>query len=148
LGRLWPKPCKSGSGLMRNAFTPRSWPFFLKQRKHRKRKRTPLRRSRDAAFNRIIYAVAKASALPHLVERRLFRYARHIRGRALIRWEQKGQGGMPMTEEDAAGRYREACGRLPERRRQAALALVPARQARAEELRLRVGHPLAVTLPE
>ena len=53
-----------------------------------------------------------------------------------------------MTEEYAAGRYREACGLLPERLRQAALALEPARQARAEELRLRVGHPLAVTLPE
>ena len=53
-----------------------------------------------------------------------------------------------MTEEYAAGRYREACGLLPERLRQTALALEPARQARAEELRLRVGHPLAVTLPE
>ena len=38
-----------------------------------------------------------------------------------------------MTEEYAAGRYREACGLLPERLRQTALALEPARQARAED---------------
>lgn len=53
-----------------------------------------------------------------------------------------------MTEEYAAGRYREACGLLPERLRRAALGLEPSRQARAEELRLRIGGPLAVTLPE
>ena len=47
-----------------------------------------------------------------------------------------------------ARRYREACGLLPEALGAAALALPEARQAGAEELRLRIGRPLAVTLPE
>ena len=47
-----------------------------------------------------------------------------------------------------AERYREACGLLPEELRRQALALPEAWQGSIEELRLRVGRPLAVTLPE
>ena len=47
-----------------------------------------------------------------------------------------------------AARYREACGLLPEGLRRTALALPAAEQGRAEELRLRIGRPPAVTLPE
>ena len=47
-----------------------------------------------------------------------------------------------------AERYREACGLLPEELRQQALTLPEAWQGSIEELRLRVGRPLAVTMPE
>ena len=47
-----------------------------------------------------------------------------------------------------AARYREACGLLPEGLWRTALALPAAEQSRAEELRLRIGRPPAVTLPE
>lgn len=47
-----------------------------------------------------------------------------------------------------AERYREACGLLPEELRRQALALPEAWQGSVEELRLRVGRPLAVTMPE
>lgn len=49
-----------------------------------------------------------------------------------------------MTED----RYKEACALLPEALRRVALGVDPPRQARTEELRLRVGRPLALTLPE
>lgn len=47
-----------------------------------------------------------------------------------------------------AERYREACGLLPEELRRQALALPEAWQGNVEELRLRIGRPLAVTMPE
>ena len=53
-----------------------------------------------------------------------------------------------MTEAYAAGRYQAACALLPRRLREAALAVDQADQARAEELRLRVGRPAALTMPE
>ena len=53
-----------------------------------------------------------------------------------------------MTEEYAVSRYEEACGLLPVRLRQAALSVCRTRQAAAEELRLRIGRPLHLTLPE
>ena len=42
-----------------------------------------------------------------------------------------------MTED----RYKEACALLPEALRKVALGVDPPRQARTEELRLRVGRP-------
>ena len=53
-----------------------------------------------------------------------------------------------MTEEYAIGRYEQACALLPVRLRTAALEVGRGRMARAEELRLRIGRPLHVTLPE
>ena len=53
-----------------------------------------------------------------------------------------------MTEEYAVSRYEEACALLPGRLRPAALAADRARQAAAEELRLRIGRPLHLALPE
>ncbi len=53
-----------------------------------------------------------------------------------------------MTEEYAAGRYEEACGLLPERLRGAALGIDRGRKAAAEELRLRIGRPIFLTLPD
>lgn len=55
---------------------------------------------------------------------------------------------MDMETACKAQRYRDACGLLPEVLRMAALALPETQQARAEELRLRIGRPPAVTLPE
>lgn len=53
-----------------------------------------------------------------------------------------------MTEEYAASRYEEACALLPGRLRTAALSLDLPRKAKAEELRLRIGRPLYLTMPE
>ena len=53
-----------------------------------------------------------------------------------------------MGETYTAERYGEACALLPEELRSAAMGLDSSGQSRAEELRLRVGRPLAVTLPE
>lgn len=53
-----------------------------------------------------------------------------------------------MTEEYAASRYEEACALLPPRLQNTALALPLERKARVEELRLRIGRPLFLTLPE
>ena len=53
-----------------------------------------------------------------------------------------------MTEEYAVSRYEEACALLPGRLRQAALAVERGQQAAAEELRMRIGRPLHLTLPE
>ena len=44
--------------------------------------------------------------------------------------------------------YGAACALLPERLRRTALGVDPGRRGRAEELRLRIGRPLALTLPE
>ncbi len=52
-----------------------------------------------------------------------------------------------MTEEYAAARYEDACGLLPMRLRTAALLIEQARKAATEELRLRIGRPLHLTLP-
>ena len=52
-----------------------------------------------------------------------------------------------MTEEYAAARFEDACALLPARLRTAALLLERSRKAEAEELRLRIGRPLSVTLP-
>jgi len=48
----------------------------------------------------------------------------------------------------AAGRYGEACRFLPGRLRAAALSIGRGDMARAEELRLRIGRPLTLTVPE
>ena len=53
-----------------------------------------------------------------------------------------------MTEAYAAGRYEEACALLPRALRAAALAVPRRRMARVEELRLRVGRPVGLSLPE
>ena len=53
-----------------------------------------------------------------------------------------------MTEEYAVSRYEEACALLPGRLRQAALEVERRQQAAAEELRMRIGRPLHLTLPE
>lgn len=53
-----------------------------------------------------------------------------------------------MTEEYAVSRYEEACALLPGRLRQASLAVERKQQAAAEELRMRIGRPLHLTLPE
>lgn len=53
-----------------------------------------------------------------------------------------------MTEEYAAGRYEEACGLLPERLRGAAMGIDRGRKAAAEELRLRIGRPVYLTMPD
>ena len=53
-----------------------------------------------------------------------------------------------MTEEYAISRYEEACALLPWRLQPAALAVSREQQAAAEELRLRIGRPLHLTLPE
>ena len=55
---------------------------------------------------------------------------------------------MAMTEAYAAGRYEEACALLPPALRAAALAVPRRRMARVEELRLRVGRPVGLSLPE
>ena len=52
-----------------------------------------------------------------------------------------------MTEEYAAARYEDACALLPGRLRTAAMLLERRRKAEAEELRLRIGRPLYITLP-
>lgn len=52
-----------------------------------------------------------------------------------------------MREEYAAARYEEACALLPAALRAAASAVPQARKAEAEELRLRIGRPLRLTLP-
>lgn len=52
-----------------------------------------------------------------------------------------------MTEEYAAGRYAAAAELLPGGLRSAALALDRRTMARVEELRLRIGRPLGLTLP-
>ena len=53
-----------------------------------------------------------------------------------------------MTEEYALERYEEACALLPGRLRAAAMAEERGRRAGAEELRLRIGRPMYLTLPE
>ena len=53
-----------------------------------------------------------------------------------------------MTEEYALERYEEACALLPGRLRTAAMAEERGRRAGAEELRLRIGRPMYLTLPE
>ena len=53
-----------------------------------------------------------------------------------------------MTEEYALERYEEACALLPGRLRAAAMAEEQGRRAGAEELRLRIGRPMYLTLPE
>ena len=53
-----------------------------------------------------------------------------------------------MTEEYAVSRYEEACELLPGRLRTAALAAGRREKAAAEELRLRLGRPVYLTLPE
>ncbi len=53
-----------------------------------------------------------------------------------------------MDLEQRIGAYRQAAGVLPPRLRQEALALSPEDQGRAEELRLRVGRPMSVVIPE
>lgn len=53
-----------------------------------------------------------------------------------------------MTEEYAASRYEQACALLPSQLRAAAMEAGPAWKARAEELRLRIGQPVYLTLPE
>lgn len=53
-----------------------------------------------------------------------------------------------MTEEYAASRYEEACTLLPSRLQSIALTLPVPRKAQVEELRLRINHPLFLTLPE
>ena len=53
-----------------------------------------------------------------------------------------------MTEEYALSRYEEACALLPGRLRTAAMAEERGRRAGAEELRLRIGRPMYLTLPE
>ena len=55
---------------------------------------------------------------------------------------------MSMTEEYAVSRYEEACQLLPGRLRAAALAAGRREKAAAEELRLRLGRPVYLTLPE
>lgn len=52
-----------------------------------------------------------------------------------------------MTEEYAAGRYEAAVRLLPGRLQTAALAVERSRMAQAEELRLRIGRPVSLTLP-
>ena len=71
----------------------------------------------------------------------------HTLGRALIQWKQERKG-MSMTEEYAVSRYEEACQLLPGRLRAAALAAGRREKAAAEELRLRLGRPVYLTLPE
>lgn len=53
-----------------------------------------------------------------------------------------------MTEEYAAARYEDACQLLPARLRSAALALSRREKAGAEELRLRAGRALCLTMPD
>ena len=53
-----------------------------------------------------------------------------------------------MTEEYAASRYEEACSLLPGRLRTAAMALPLQQKARTEEIRLRIGRPAYLTMPE
>jgi len=52
-----------------------------------------------------------------------------------------------MREEYAASRYEEACALLPAALRSAASAIPQAQKAEAEELRLRIGRPVRLTLP-
>ena len=53
-----------------------------------------------------------------------------------------------MTEEYAAARYEDACQLLPARLRSAALALSRREKAGAEELRLRAGRAMCLTMPD
>lgn len=53
-----------------------------------------------------------------------------------------------MNGEHAVKGFEQACALLPQRLRLAALEMDKVRQSRAEELRLRVGRPLHLTLPE
>ena len=53
-----------------------------------------------------------------------------------------------MKQEQRIRRYREAAGVLPVQLRKAAMTLPEEQQCRAEELRMRVGQPLTVLLPE
>lgn len=53
-----------------------------------------------------------------------------------------------MERQDAVSRYRSAAAILPSRLRSAALSIAETRQARAEEIRLRVGQPMSILLPE
>mgnify|MGYP001036467025 CR=1 FL=1 len=52
-----------------------------------------------------------------------------------------------MTEEYAAARYEDACALLPGRLRAAAMTVERSRKAETEEIRLRIGRPVALTLP-
>lgn len=52
-----------------------------------------------------------------------------------------------MTEDYAAARYDQACDLLPPQLRAAAMAAGRQRKAQAEELRLRIGRPVHLTLP-
>lgn len=52
-----------------------------------------------------------------------------------------------MTEDYGAARYEQACALLPARLRTAALEIGRERMAQTEELRLRIGRPLYLTLP-
>ena len=53
-----------------------------------------------------------------------------------------------MVQREAAARYREAASILPSRLRAAALEVPEARQAIAEEIRLRVGQVMTILLPD
>jgi len=53
-----------------------------------------------------------------------------------------------MTEEYAAARYEDACALLPGRLRAAAMSMERGQKAAAEELRLRIGRPLYLTMPD
>ena len=53
-----------------------------------------------------------------------------------------------MTEEYAASRYEEACALLPLRLRTAALLLPLRRKAQVEEIRLRIGRQVYLSLPD
>ena len=52
-----------------------------------------------------------------------------------------------MTEEYAAARYEDACALLPGRLRAAAMTVERSQKAEAEEIRLRIGRPVSLTLP-
>ena len=72
-----------------------------------------------------------------------------FRDEPLIQWsKRRNRKVMAMTEAYAAGRYEEACALLPPALRAAALAVPRRRMARVEELRLRVGRPVGLSLPE
>lgn len=53
-----------------------------------------------------------------------------------------------MTEEYAAARYEDACALLPGRLRPAAMMVERKNKAETEELRLRIGRPMYLTLPD
>ena len=52
-----------------------------------------------------------------------------------------------MTEEYAAARYEDACALLPGRLRAAAMTIERGQKAAAEELRLRIGRPVYLSMP-